>query len=229
MNNAGPARPPSPERHAILLTGFGPFPGVPVNATEKLVVELAWQAGNRFVDWRVEHAVLPVDWEAGPAMSRRLISRLMPRLVLHFGVSDLATGLVIETLAANTCRSSPDTLGRHPTTALLDEGAAPALPARIPVAKILERIGRAGLPVETSEDAGGYLCNAVLFDTLRNAPETCMVGFIHVPTVLAAEATAVPAAPSRHIPGAAVLTHTDAIAGGLAIIEACLENVEPEA
>ena len=54
----------------------------------------------------------------------------------------------------------------------------------LPLDAIHEALGRASIPVEWSDDAGGYLCNTVF--TL-SAAHVCdglrpvMAGFVHVP------------------------------------------------
>jgi pyroglutamyl-peptidase len=197
-------------RERILLTGFGPFPGVRENATSKLVPEIAARAEQ--LNWNVQVAfdVLPVGWRDGPDRARQLIEQFDPAVVLHFGVSEAASGFVIETRAENICKPRPDAAGELPRLELLDlEGAADKA-CTIPCAAIVSRLRENGLPAELSEDAGGYLCNAVLLDTLARARPGLRAGFIHVPTCLAAD--------SRP------MTMADAVRGGLQIVHACLDQ-----
>ena len=46
----------------MLLTAFGPFPGVPVNATMRLVPELAERAALAFPDARFVTEMLATEW-----------------------------------------------------------------------------------------------------------------------------------------------------------------------
>jgi pyroglutamyl-peptidase len=83
------------------------------------------------------------------------------------------------------------------------------LPARL----IVERLTGLGLPAELSDDAGAYLCNAVLFHgLLLSERETarCATGFIHIPTHIA---------DTSRGPG---LDWDGAVAGGIEIIRTCL-------
>ena len=77
-------------RTTVLITGFGPFPGVPVNATMRLLPELALAAPRLFPDVRFAVEVLPTEWAAGPrrlgqaagrgrARPRRALRRLLAR------------------------------------------------------------------------------------------------------------------------------------------------------
>lgn len=202
-------------RPAVLLTGFGPFPGVEVNATVQLVSELREHAARRYPDLEIVSSVLSVDWEGGPARSLQLIERHRPGLILHFGVSEGARGFVIETRARNACRSARDACGSLPASERLDEEAPAVLAATLPCAAIVDRLRRARHPVSLSEDAGGYLCNAVLFQTLWAASPRVRAGFIHVPSRIPQNEERAKNAPS--------LTMEKAVFGALEIVTACLE------
>ena len=76
----------------ILLTGFGPFPGVAENATARLVPELALRAANAFPEYTFHHAILETAWGAAPQRAAELIATHRPILALHFGVARDADG-----------------------------------------------------------------------------------------------------------------------------------------
>src|SRR6185503_17433013 len=77
-------------RTTVLITGFGPFPGVPVNATMQLVPELARAAARQFAGVRIATEVLATEWAAAPQRLDALLAEIEPDLVLHFGVSSRA-------------------------------------------------------------------------------------------------------------------------------------------
>lgn len=196
----------------VLLTGFGPFPGVPQNATGRLVPRLAERARRRFAGISFTTAILPTEWDRGPRQLARHLGRGPFAVALHFGVSQQARGFVIETRGRNACRPSPDAAGRSPPRPRIDAEGPTERPVNLPVARIVERLAALELPVATSDDAGGYLCNAVLYHSLALAETgtgAALTGFVHVPVDLAA-------------PGAS-LTLDQAIHGGLEIIAACLD------
>jgi len=178
----------------ILLTAFGPFPGIPVNATAVLVPRLA-QRLRRLAAARspllstaaisVHTTTLPTEWQRGPDRAESVIRRLHPDLVLHFGVSALASGFVIERVGRNVCQPHPDAAGNLPPSTTL--GPASTRDAALPVDAICERLSATGLPVSSSTDAGGYLCNAVLYRTLSLpiGVRPPMAGFVHIPAGLA--------------------------------------------
>lgn len=197
-----------------LLTGFGPFPGVAHNATGVLVPRLAAAARRQFPEWSIATAILPTEWSAAPVELARHLARARPVLALHFGVSREARGFVIETLGRNLCRDTADAAGINPTSALLDADGPAARAASLPTPEILARLARSGLPAATSDDAGGYLCNAVLYHSLGHAAlaaRSARAGFIHIPVDLGQ-------------PGSG-LSLPDAVRGGLDILAACLAGL----
>lgn len=193
----------------ILLTGFGPFPGVPENASA-LVVEELTRVAKKIAGAEVSSVILPVDWIAAPRQIVALIASERPALVLHFGVSRRAQGLVVETVARNRRGSVLDAFGKLPASEKIEEQGADMLASTLPAISIVERLRVKGLPAEISQDAGDYLCNAVLYASLQVCRERdARVGFIHLPVDLSGSnnGLSVPAA----------------VKGGLEIIRACLE------
>jgi len=203
----------SPPRH-ILLTGFGPFPGMPVNVSAALVDSLARAARVRDPGLIVHTAVLDTHWQRGPAQARAALDDIKPDIVIHFGVSAAAKGFVIETCGVNACRALPDANGHLPPLTVLDPAGLAAHTVTVPVARIVTALHTNRLPAKASSDAGQYLCNAVLYRSLSwvngqrgtNVDEV-QVGFVHIPSVLAQDG---PLSPSQ------------ALAGGLVIIDTCL-------
>jgi pyroglutamyl-peptidase len=202
----------------ILLTGFGPFPGVVVNASAALVARVAISARRRWPEVVFHTATLPTEWARGPKRARMIIARTQPDIILHFGVSGRASGFVIETRSANQCVAEADGAGHLPPLALLETDGPKLRRVTLPVADIVARLKLAALPVSTSDDAGSYLCNAVLFQSLglTEGTASCMAGFIHIPATLAADTLDL-AKTDR------ALTVGQALTGSLDILAVCLE------
>jgi pyroglutamyl-peptidase len=211
----------------VLITAFGPFPGVPVNATMRLVPELAESATLAFPDVRFVIETLATEWQAAPRRLAAVIAEVKPDLILHFGVSSRARGFEIEQRAHNACRSMPDAAGVLPRAATLRDGGADVLRTSLPVPHLVLALKRRGIPAYASRDAGAYLCNAVLYHSLQMAADRlrdCRVGFVHVPASLAR-----PGGPNRGRVGACPLTWPQAVEGGLEIIAGCLGRPLPKA
>ncbi|MTH97979.1 peptidase C15 [Roseibium sp. RKSG952] len=165
----------------LLVTGFGPFPGAPVNPTAHLIRRLPVILGKTIGSVSLEYAVLPATWSGRQAVTRTLIDRVAPDAVVHFGVDGKRREINIETRAVNRAiRVRCDAEGAYSATACLGHPAeAPRLSTLSP-ARLLEAVRRTGAPVAMSKDAGNYLCNATLWDTLgRGLPAV----FVHVPSL----------------------------------------------
>jgi pyroglutamyl-peptidase len=210
-------------RRRVLITGFGPFPGVPVNATMRLVPELQRRAEQAF-GVTITAGILPTEWVAAPAQLDHLLAASDPDLVVHFGVSSRARGFEIELRANNTCAPSPDASGALPYMSTIRRSGASTLPASLPVQYLATRLRRIGVPAFASRDAGAYLCNWLLYHSLeRVGSSRCRrVGFIHIPASLAQ-----PGGPNRGRCGGCPLSWRQAIVGGLEILAACLGRPAP--
>lgn len=207
-------------RAHVLLTGFGPFPGVPVNATMHLVPMLADVAPRAFPGVQFSTLVLATEWETAPARMRTVLSDLAPDLVLHFGVSGRARGFEIETRARNACQFSADAAGLYPAGPHLAPEADTVLRATLPVHHIVGRLRSLRIPAYASRDAGAYLCNALLWRSLETARDTATpprIGFVHIPARLGSGGT-----PLQGRTGACPLSWEQARLGGLEIIAAGL-------
>ena len=208
-------------RPAIVLTGFGPFPGVPQNATAMLIPRLADEARARFTAYDVIGEILPTEWVAGPRRLTELFIGVEPVLVLHFGVSQDAGGFQLELIGRNLRTALTDAIGELPATSEVIEGGPALLASTLPAERIIARLARHGLPCCSSDNAGSFLCNTVLYHSLSVAhalPKPPPVGFVHVPRRLLGHGPD-GQAPFPDCP----LDWQTALTGGLEIIAGCLE------
>ena len=179
-------------RPAILVTGFGPFPGAPRNASSLLAEALAEAASRVLPGYAIHAETLPTEWQAGPSRLSALIDTLQPVVAVHFGVSHRARSFVVETRARNMRDDIDDACGAAPDSVCVADSGPAQLTATLPTGLIVERLRRRGIPVQLSRDAGGYLCNALLYHSLDDARRRSRSGFgvrrgfIHIPDRLAA-------------------------------------------
>lgn len=169
----------------IVLTGFGPFPGVPFNASAALVAHMAEEA-RRIPGIELATAILPVDWSTARVDSRRLIEASQPHAILHFGVSTTATGFEIETRAFNSASTKVDQVGGNSLAEYLRREGPPELLTNFPVEALAQALNLDGVPATVSDDAGRYLCNAVYYETLHICamrPNPPIAVFIHLPAL----------------------------------------------
>ena len=202
-----------------LITGFGPFPGVEFNISATLAERVGQSIQRRFPSSRVITAALPTEWDIAPERTSDLILEHQPTVAVHFGVSDIAQGFVVETIARNATARA-DAAGIEPTTSEIEPFGPDTIATQLPAARIDARLKRLGLPSRLSRDAGTYLCNAVFYRSLLTQSELGQggrSGFIHLPVSVRQ-----PNSPVRDL--AAPINFEGALRGGIEVISACLSQ-----
>lgn len=172
---------PDPTIAPILLTGFAPFGGETINPSWEAVQALDGEVlrGRQIVSRR-----LPVEFDAALQVLRDLIDELDPALVLCVGQAGGRAQLSIERVAINIADARiPDNAGAAPIDAPIVPGGPAGYFASVPIKAMLSELRAAGMPVQISQTAGTYVCNAVfygLMHALRDRPKA-RGGFIHIP------------------------------------------------
>ena len=168
-------------RTRVLVTGFEPFAGSPVNPSQRLVEELAARppAGVELAS-----AVLPVAYERAAGELRAAVCAAEPDVVVCFGQADGRAGISVERFALNLDdAANVDDDGTSSGAPVDAEGPA-AYRSTLPVDEIVTALRAAGIPAAASRDAGGFLCNHVFYALMRalelERPEA-IGGFVHVP------------------------------------------------
>lgn len=168
----------------ILVTGFGPFPGAPENPTDWLVSRLAEEPPRGEGIGAFHAEVLEVEYGRVGSRLAALGARHAPDIAIHFGLAAEAAGFRLERVARNShAGARADNAGRLPPTERICAGPD-ILASSLPLETIARELAAAGLPVEYSDDAGGYLCNTVFVLSRFHAVEglkPAMTGFVHVP------------------------------------------------
>lgn len=149
----------------IVVTGFGPFPGVPENPSEVLALRIA----ARQIPG-VEVHLLPTVWRACETMGETLAGA---RRALMFGVSGRARRIHYERVARADVADLFDAAWHLPT-----ERPASSRYTALDVTVLARAARAAGYPVVESANAGHYICNAAYGAALTRVPETL---FVHIP------------------------------------------------
>ena len=163
----------------ILLTGFEPFGGEPVNPSQLLVQDLASESSEEFT---LNIAVLPVDVLTVTSTLDTAIALARPDAIVLVGQAAGRAEICLETTAYNQISygESVDNGGSRIEDALIDPQGPRQLESTLPLVELERLLADAGHPVRQSDDAGRYLCNHVLYTTLRHHPQT-PCAFVHVP------------------------------------------------
>lgn len=164
-------------RGHLLVTGFGPFPGMPRNPSETLARQVGRLGRHGIAGFPVRTLILRTAYAAIPEMLEPALAE-RPAAVLMIGVAGRAKRVRVEARALNRAsRLFPDASGRMPATLRLDRDGPPL--RRAPIAdRALVALRHHGIAAIPSVNAGRYLCNASYFRALA---EDCPVLFLHIP------------------------------------------------
>jgi pyroglutamyl-peptidase len=170
----------------VLVTGFEPFGGSPVNPSMLVAGSLA---ERRWSGAAVRAALLPVVGGTGRGSARRrlddAIAAHRPDVLLMLGEAHVRGAVSVERVAVNVRDYRiADNAGVTVRAAPIVAGAADRLPAALPVDDVLAAARATGVPAECSADAGTFLCNEVMFHALERRVRVgvpAFAGFIHLP------------------------------------------------
>jgi len=171
------------ERPRILLTGFGPFPGVPTNPSGWLAETLAERLPAPDLQGRIHARIFPTEWQAA-ALLPNLCETLQPHVMIHFGVSEHANTFRLEHSAHNRAAPRADAAGALPAGPVISAEGAERLDTAFPAAALARRLKTSGVAAVTSHSAGHYLCNFLYYHSLDWAlrqPAPPLVLFVHIP------------------------------------------------
>lgn len=157
----------------VLVTGFGPFPGVADNPSGRFAraVDGTWIDGVPVIG-----RVLPVDWRAAWPLLLDAVETHRPAALLMYGVATSRVRVEVERVARNVAAPKPDAVGGLPIDGCIEPDGPPTLDTTLPWQALV------GPDVGVSDDAGDYLCNYVMFRSvysLCNRVPHC--GFVHLP------------------------------------------------
>jgi pyroglutamyl-peptidase len=168
----------------VLLIGFGPFPGAPVNPSAVLVKALARRRRPALADAVRATHVFATTY-AGVDRDLPKLFAAEPDVVLMFGVAGRRRQLCIETQARNAVAVLyPDASGHSPQRDVIVRNGRPALRGFAPFADLLGALRTGGFPARLSRDAGRYVCNYAYWRALERAGGSRpLIQFIHIPPV----------------------------------------------
>jgi len=168
-------------RKTVLVTGFTPFPGAPVNPTQHLMAALPERLDELPSSVHFAFHVLPTTWAGRQEVTDKLRRELAPDAIVHFGVDGTRPAINIETRAVNRAEQvRPDAAGEIAPDAELSAGAEAMRQSTLPADALCSAARSAGAPADLSEDAGTYLCNATLWDSIGSGIPSI---FVHVPAL----------------------------------------------
>ena len=173
----------------LLLTFFGPFPGVPVNPTVALAAGVQRLLAQMRPDLRVVARELPVSYNGSSTALRAALHEVRPDALISLGVAVGRDAVSLEQVAINLDSAGiKDNDGDRRCDEPIAQGGREAYFSSLPVRASFERLRAAGEPVEISYTAGTYVCNHVFYEGQRISRELGLsipAGFVHVPATCA--------------------------------------------
>lgn len=178
MGTAAHAAPPK-----VLLTGFEPFDGSPVNPSLQAAQALR---GRRIAGHRVVAAALPTAFGASLVALQALLEQHRPVLVLATGQAGGRAALSMERVAINVDDARiPDNAGAQPVDLPVVPGGPAAYFSTLPIKAMRAAVLAQGIPAEVSQTAGTFVCNHVFYGLMhllaRPRWRGVRGGFVHVP------------------------------------------------
>ena len=165
----------------ILVTGFEPFGGEPINPS--------WEAVRHLPDTisgaEVVKVMIPVVFGRSAEVVHEAIVEHDPDVVLHVGQAGGRFEVTPERVAINVDDGRiPDNDGKQPIDTPIREDGPAAYFTSLPVKAMVTAMRRAGIPGRVSNTAGTYVCNHIMYQVrymVEHEFPGKRSGFVHVP------------------------------------------------
>lgn len=166
----------------VLLTGFEPFDGQALNASEEIAREINEAT---IVRHRVVAGLLPCVFGAAIKELKHLIKLHEPALVICLGQAGGRSGITPERVALNLDDARiADNAGQQPIDKPIVKAGPAAYFSTLPIKAIVHELRKHGIAAEVSPTAGTFVCNHVFYGLMHelalHRPKV-RGGFIHVP------------------------------------------------
>jgi pyroglutamyl-peptidase len=167
----------------VLVTGFDPFGGSPVNPSWDAVHALH---GRTVAGHRIVGVELPTVFIASIERLQAAMEEHQPRLVICTGQAGGRGSISLERVAINVNDARiPDNAGSRPIDTPIVNGGPAAYFTNLPIKAMLQALLDAGVRAEVSQTAGTFVCNHTFYGLMHLLAEPkwrgVRGGLIHVP------------------------------------------------
>jgi pyroglutamyl-peptidase len=179
----------------VLVTGFEPFGGDPINPSALVVRALD---GRVIAGVPVRGVVLPCAFGLAIDAMQAALTTHRPQLVLALGLAAGRGGFSLERVAINLDDARiPDNAGAQPIDRPVVARAPAALWTTLPIKAMAAALRAAGHPAEVSNSAGTFVCNHLFYGLQRALRRRRGVrgGFMHLCAVPEQAAPGMPSLP----------------------------------
>lgn len=179
---ASPSTPPR-KPPTVLVTGFDPFGGSPVNPSWDAVHALH---GRTIAGHQVIGGEIPTVFGTSLDRLAALMEEHQPRLVICTGQAGGRGAISLERVAINVNDARiPDNAGRKPIDVPIVADGPAAYFTSLPIKAMLQALLDAGVRAEVSQTAGTFVCNQTFYGLMHLLVqpkwEGTRGGLIHVP------------------------------------------------
>lgn len=165
----------------ILVTGFDPFGGEPVNPAFEAVKLLP----DAIAGAEIVKLEIPTVFGKCDVVVEAAIESKKPDVVLSIGQAGGRFDITVERVAINIADGRiADNDGNQPIDQVIRADGENAYFATVPVKAMVERIRAKGIPSSVSYTAGSYVCNYIMYCVAHSIAKRhpgLRSGFIHVP------------------------------------------------
>lgn len=202
----------------ILITGFDPFGGEPINPALEAVKKLPATIGGA----EIIKLEIPTVFNKSLEKIEEAIKIHKPDVVVSIGQAGGRFGITPERVAINVDDARiQDNEGNQPVDTRVFADGENAYFTNLPVKAMVAEMVKAGIPASLSNTAGTFVCNHVMYGVLymiaKRYPHM-KGGFIHVPYI-PQQVVAKPNTPSMSV---------EDIAKGLEICLRTISEVEED-
>ena len=163
----------------ILVTGFDPFGGQPVNPAREAVMRLPDTVGG----YEITKLEIPTVFGLAAETVLQAAEELRPHAILCVGQAGGRAAVTPEVVGINLREATiPDNAGNIPVNIPVIENAPTAYFATLPVRDMARAAKERGTSCALSYTAGTFVCNDLLYTLLHHYRGTdVQVGFVHIP------------------------------------------------
>lgn len=183
----------------ILVTGFDPFGGEPVNPAWESVKLLR---GIKTDSYQVEVRQIPTVFDKSLEALYKAIEEVKPDIVFCIGQAGGRPDITVERVAINVNDARiPDNEGNQPIDTPVVAGGPVGYWSTLPIKALVKKMREQGIPASISQTAGTFVCNHLFYGLMHfiaTQEPTIRGGFFHIP-YLPEQAARQPGQPSMAV------------------------------
>jgi pyroglutamyl-peptidase len=166
----------------VLLTGFDPFGGEPVNPASEAIKRLS---AKNFENIELVTKQIPTVFHKSIDVLKQAIQDIQPNVVICVGQAGGRSEITVERVAINVDDARiPDNEGNQPIDVPIVPNGPVAYWSTLPIKAIVKNIREAGIPASVSQTAGTFVCNHLFYGLahlIATEFPSIRGGFIHIP------------------------------------------------